>query len=483
MQKFINNMHVCNNMVERVENLNLKAVDNVVDNNTIRNFEARESTDEDSIKSFIEKYPFGSSIFANKKYLSKGYSPKSLKELLHRNSEINMLMDCLKDAMFDEVPNNIFIYGKTGTGKSTVTNAVTTQLEEDAGTRNIKVIVTHVDCENIKTRSRVINDINAQILLKTNIDSIDARTINAFDAYFTLFCKILRSYDGIPIIIFDEIDKLVDLDIIGILSRVKEKKYLDKNICIIGITNDLTFVEYLDSRIKTVLSQSEIVFKPYDSNQLRDILQQRARMAFNSGVMEETVISLCAAYAAQEHGDARKAIDLLRVSAEIAEKQGDVNIAENHVKIAQEKMESDRVAEVMRTLPTQSKLILASCVLKLLQGQSILQTGEVYTIYKSLAEQISMNLLTQRRVVDILSELDMLGIINATIVNKGKYGRTREISMGESLHQAWEILTEDFRLAPLRELYGIVSQQPRSADESEKKVIQIKLAEVAGKAP
>ena len=419
------------------------------------------------IKTFIEKYPVSSSIFINKKYLSKGYTPKSLKELLHRGREVNLLMDSLKDAMFGDVPNNIFIYGKTGTGKSTVTNAVTAQLEEDAHTRNVNVMVAFVDCESVKTRSRVINDINKQILLKTNIDGIDARPVNAFDAYFKLFCNILRSYDGIPIIIFDEIDKLADLDIIGILSRIKEKRYLDKNICIIGITNDLKFLDEIDPRIKTVLSQSEHIFQPYDANQLRDILLQRAQMSFKSNTLEDSVIPLCAAYAAQEHGDARKAIDLLRISAEIAEICGELRITEEHTKQARERIESDRIIEVMSTLPTHPKLLLASCILQKLRGQEILQTGEVYAMYKGLARQLSIDILTQRRVVDILSELDMLGIINAIIVSKGKYGRTREISLEFSAKHAWEILMEDSRLAPLNEMHNMLAvKQTRLIENS-----------------
>ena len=37
--------------------------------------------------------------------------------------------------------------------------------------------------------------------------------------------------------------------------------------------------------------------------------------------------------------------------------------------------------------------------------------------------------LTQRRVGDIIAELDMSGIINARVISKGRYGRTRRISL------------------------------------------------------
>jgi len=75
------------------------------------------------------------------------------------------------------------------------------------------------------------------------------------------------------------------------------------------------------------------------------------------------VIPLCAAYAAQEHGDARRALDLLRVSGEIAERIKSSKVLEAHVKQAQEKIEIDRIVEVVRTLPSQSKLVLLSVVL------------------------------------------------------------------------------------------------------------------------
>jgi Cdc6-like AAA superfamily ATPase len=37
--------------------------------------------------------------------------------------------------------------------------------------------------------------------------------------------------------------------------------------------------------------------------------------------------------------------------------------------------------------------------------------------------------LTQRRVSDVIAEFDLLGIINAKVISKGRYGRTREVSV------------------------------------------------------
>ena len=55
-------------------------------------------------------------------------------------------------------------------------------------------------------------------------------------------------------------------------------------------------------------------------------------------------------------------------------------------------------------------------------------TGDVYELYKKLCTKTDLRPLTQRRISDIIGELDMLGIINATVISKGRYGRTREIN-------------------------------------------------------
>ena len=46
-----------------------------------------------------------------------------------------------------------------------------------------------------------------------------------------------------------------------------------------------------------------------------------------------------------------------------------------------------------------------------------------------LCKTVGLKPLTQRRVSDIIAELDMLGIINSKVISKGRYGRTREIQV------------------------------------------------------
>ena len=217
-------------------------------------------------------------------------------------------------------------------------------------------------------------------------------------------------------------------------------------VSIIGISNDLKFIEFLDPRVKSSLGEEEIIFPPYDAPQLMDILEDRSKISFNDSVISPGVIPLCAAFAAQEHGDARRALDLLRTAGEIAERQNAKKITEPHVRVAKDRIEQDRISEVIKTLPTQSKLILYSVYLleKYMPGEII--TGDVFNIYKDLSNILKLDVLTQRRVSDLISELDMLGILNAKVVSKGRYGRTREISSGVPPSQIKLLLENDFKI-------------------------------------
>jgi len=173
-------------------------------------------------------------------------------------------------------------------------------------------------------------------------------------------------------------------------------------------------------------------------------LEKRVAMSFADGSLGEGVIALCAAHAAREHGDARRALDMLRVAGELAEREGAETVTVSHVRQAFQKIEQDKMLEVIRTLPTQSKLVLYSVILLDEQGERKIITGDVYNVYRTLSRQSGLDILTQRRVSDLINELDMLGIINARIISKGRYGRTKEIVLNVQPLQARAAIQEDY---------------------------------------
>ncbi len=306
-----------------------------------------------------------------------------------------------------------------------------------------------------------IHSVEAEIeSLQADLDEMDPVPMTGWptDRVYSTFFEAVDYHERVVVIMLDEIDKLVEKsgdDTLYNLSRMNSE-LTNSRISIMGISNDLKFTDFLDPRVKSSLGEEEIVFPPYDATQLRDILQHRADVAFKSEALTSDVIPLCAAFAAQEHGDARRALDLLRTAGELAERSQSDSIEETHVRQAQDKIELDRVVEVVRTLPTQSKIVLFSIILLEKNGVHNINTGEVFNIYKRLCEEIDADVLTQRRVTDLISELDMLGIVNAVVVSKGRYGRTKEMNLSVPIDETEAVLLSDSRLGDIENVQPFV---------------------------
>ncbi len=390
-------------------------------------------------------------IFNNKEVLRPTYTPDTL---VHRDEQINNLATILVSALRGDTPSNILIYGKTGTGKTAASRHVGRELERIGEQLNVQCSVVYVNCEVIDTQYRLLANLARQF--GEDVPMTGWPT----DQVFSKFKEAVDSKKQVIIIILDEIDKLVKKgdDVLYNLSRANSDLKQAK-VSMIGVSNDLKFTEFLDPRVKSSLGEEEIIFPPYDADQISDILVERAEIAYKSGVLEETVIPLCAAFAAQEHGDARRALDLLRVAGELAEREKKPHVQEEHVRRAQDKIEVDRVIEVVKTLPTQSKLALCAVINLRNNGYKNVTTGEVYNVYRQLCINVDMDILTQRRVTDLMSELDMLGIVNALVVSKGRYGRTKEIVLSVPVSSTQRVLFEDYRLKPLENFKPVITTQ------------------------
>ncbi|MDD1719821.1 MAG: cell division control protein Cdc6, partial [Methanoregulaceae archaeon] len=141
--------------------------------------------------------------------------------------------------------------------------------------------------------------------------------------------------------------------------------------------------------------------------------------------------------------------DLLRVSGELADRADVDRVTEEHVKMAQAKIESDSMIECISTLPTQSKLVLFCMLVLDKEGQNIFTSGEISSIYKRIAPKIELDVLTHRRITDLISELNMLGVINTRVVSRGRYGRTKEMWFDANTYKIWDVILEDPRLSEL----------------------------------
>lgn len=352
-------------------------------------------------------------------------------------------------ALKGERPSNIVIFGKTGTGKTASVKFLGKEIQKADSELN-RVTFIYMNCEVVDTQYGVLQNIGNRFI--SDFDERIPFTGWSTERVYNILSEKIDEDSKVAIIVLDEIDKLVYKsgdDVLYHLSKINDD-LKNAKVSLIGISNDLKFTEFLDPRVRSRLGEEKMVFPPYNAEQLKDILHQRAELAFFVGAVDAGVIPLCAALAAQEHGDARRALDLLRVAAEIAERGSDQKVTEAHVYKAKNKIELDCVTETIRTLPAQSKLVLYAIIINEERGTNRQTTGEVYQTYKDLARMVGMSVITQRRVTDLISELDMLGIIHARVKSFGRGGRTREIESSVSSADAKRILEEDEMLQNLK---------------------------------
>jgi len=366
-------------------------------------------------------------------------------KLPHRDEQITCLGGIVAPVLRGSPCSNAFIYGKTGTGKTAVTKYVLNKLSSKAQELGASVGGCYVNCRLAGTEYRVLSSLCDALDVKVPFTGL------AVGEVFDRFKEGLDLQKKIFIVVLDEIDALVKVrgdTLLYELTRVNETLRHGRT-SIIGISNDLRFKEFLDPRVLSSLSEEEIVFRPYDATELQDILWRRARVAFSEGALLDSAVALCAALAAAEHGDARRALDLLRVAGELAEREGADCVSEDNVRQAEKRVEHDRIVEVLENLPVHSKLVLCSVYLLGKTKVSYSITGDIYGIYCELCDQSGLSPLTQRRVSGLISELDMVGLLNARVVSMGRYGRTKKIRLGIGRSLVRKVFTNNDRLRDL----------------------------------
>jgi cell division control protein 6 len=387
----------------------------------------------------FENFVKGAKLFKDREVLRHDYLPDKLP---HRESQIRLLGGAVAPVLKDARCSNIFIYGKTGTGKTAVTKYVLSHLEAKAKEYGASVRFCYVNCRMTGTEYRVFASLSQSVGLSVPFTGLSVGEV------FDRFRTGLDGSKTLFIVVLDEVDALIKDrgdNLLYELTRINETLHKSR-VSIIGISNDLRLKEFLDPRVFSSLSEEEMIFRPYDASELRNILFERSRLSFHEGALSEAALNVCSALAAAEHGDARRALDLLRVAGEVAERQGAKKITEEHVKEAEQNIEHNRVVEALKNLTLHSKLVLLS-VYHL--NKSSVTTGEIYDVYNKICDELGAGLLTQRRLGTLVNELDVMGLLNAKVVSMGRYGRTKKIRLEISRTLLKDVFGSDDRIGRL----------------------------------
>jgi len=368
-------------------------------------------------------------IFKDKSYLQLQYKPSSVP---HRGEQIKLVASILAPVLRGERTSNLFVYGNTGTGKTLSILYVKDALEkrmQKSDLRDFDLKIEYLNCklkQVADTEYRILAALIEQLGGKVPSTGLPTQEV------YSRFIDLIDSKKQIVVLILDEIDQIINKisnNFLYNLTRLNSE--LSKSqISVVGISNDLTFLENVDPRVKSSLSEEEIIFPPYNALQIQDILNKRVLYAFKEGILDSGVVAKCAAYAARESGDARRALDLIRVAGELAERTGSKKVKVAHIDEAKNKIERDKILEAIKNHPKQFQIVLYAIIqLSESNNNNPYFTGDIYNKYQSLCNLFKTDYLTQRRIGDIIQEFDMLGIINVRVISKGRGGRMREIKL------------------------------------------------------
>ena len=381
----------------------------------------------DPIDRLLDAAQSGKTLIKNRDVLHFTHIPN---QILHRDPEQEKITQSLLPILMESRPSNLLVYGKPGTGKTLVIKKVLSKIQKRVEEGSFPIKLAYTNAKQETTLYGLLVSFGRQLGLgsqKTNDEKMWLPSTGlSISEVFNRILYALDKNETNAVFVIDEIDYLAELiqktgkDVLYQITRANER-LTTGSLTLIGVSNDLTFKERLDPRVISTLSEEEIIFTNYNLPQIREILDARIEVAFDQGVISDAALNLCSAMAGRESGDARRALDLLRVAAEIAERSQVPTVTEEHIRMASEKIEENKEVVALRSYPLHEKLLILA-----IMKSSEISTGEVYSTYKNLCKDIRQKELTQRRVTQMLSEIEMSGIISGRIVHQGTHGNTKK---------------------------------------------------------
>lgn len=382
-------------------------------------------------------------IFANEDLLRIDYIPAQNK-IVGRNEQIETVARRLKPTISGDSGKGTLLLGKSGSGKTLVTRYVSREVEGRGAANGVRIGRAIIDCAQRRSEVQTV------IHLAKSLNDPERTGIQiphsgiAAGAYYDRLWEVIDVlYDSV-IVVLDEIDRLAPADdaknipsqeaddskLLMQLSRAGEENDVEASLTVIGISNDLKYGDRLDTRVESSFAPDEIVFPAYDANQLGSILDRR-QDAYNEGVLSTDVIPLCSAFSAQEHGDARRAIDLFRLAGEVARDSDSDTVREEHVRAANDDAEVTRIQDLIRGCPTQAKIAIAAiAAMDEYTDRTYFKATEMYRVYREFATSIGVNVLGQKRITDQLREYETLNIIDMARTSQGyREGTYLQISL------------------------------------------------------
>jgi len=340
---------------------------------------------------FDEMLKDNETLFLNEIALDFDFMPKQVQ---YRESENQHIATVIKPLFHKRNGSNLLIYGSPGIGKTLAVKKVLEELEEVSE----DIIPVYINCWQSNSSYKVVMEIcktlgYVRIMNKNTNDLVE------------IVIKMLNKSSSV--LIFDEIDKVNDLDFLyALLEKVYRKS-------IILLTNYKDTLTSMDERIKSRLLPELLEFRAYSLEEVRGILEQRKKFAFVEGVWDESafdeIVGKC-----YDLKDIRKGLYLLKESGNCAELRSSKNITEKDTQKVLSKLK-EFTQNDKEGIDLEEKKIL-----ELVDKEY--RIGDLYNLYKENGGDVSYKTFTRK--VENLAKGKFLYTQNEV----GKEGNTTIIS-------------------------------------------------------
>jgi cell division control protein 6 len=329
---------------------------------------------------------FESEVFKNEEILSAEYLPDMLP---HREQQIKELADNLLPAGERRKPQNTFIFGAPGIGKTASIKFVFREFENYSGIKTI-----YLNCWDFNTTLSILSEITISFGMPI------PRRGWAKDEIISRLTEVLRKSKRGLIVCLDEVDQLVRKDPKVLYDLLRINQYVDNQVGLVFISNNPFVFSNLEPRIRSSLATEEIEFKPYSIEEMKDILRERAGSAFYS--VEGGVIALAANHAVSKGGDVRTGLECLLKAGRVAEEEHSSKVKVEHARSI--------MKEIVKTKPQILKESISDLergIIDIVNENKELSFGDLYTKYCEMAGST----LSEKTFLSYVKHLDELKLI------------------------------------------------------------------------
>lgn len=392
--------------------------------------------DSEKIAQLRQKIQKQNSVFKDKRYLDSLFLPS---KIIGREKQAEQLLQYIESLRNGLVVPLISVYGRSGSGKSTVVKFVCNNLSDMISSAfvNLRKSKTVFGCANLILAELGFANLKSAQGMNKAIDCMEKKIeqilVKDNKKFFVL---ILDEYD---VIFYDPRGRPSDFvyKLLTLEEDLREKGFW---VCVITISNNALSDHELDDRVKSRIGNSEIFFEPYGEEDVFNILQDRAKKAFCKTI-PDSVLKYCAKISSDEHGDARRALDLLRVAGELSDGN---TVTTEDVDNATKWIQKDRVETIVSNSSFHMKTVIgAICAISLLSGSPWCATSAIYKRYCKIIPKEGKP-LSYRRIVDLLVEVKNSGLIVSRTISKGRYGYGKEYKLKLSPEMVGPIVSEEW---------------------------------------